>query len=159
MRSYEYLIRLLLGAGLRFDEADALARELALKVRNIDAVIIDNHEWHIIVRLDYGRVHRQLRWRPLSLRNYQWSNVTTWEGPKPKDLLKRFAKFNKHIRMALQSEARRKEHADALRAGRPLPAPEPTKRGPYKTAAKLAETAARFAMARETLALRSQPST
>jgi hypothetical protein len=79
-------------------------------------IIIDAHEWHATVRYKAGRTLLQYRWRPLSGQQYQWLPITSWVGPKPKGLSKRFAKYRRHIDLAMSSESRRREAAALVRA-------------------------------------------
>lgn len=78
-------------------------------------VIINRHEWHAAVLLRKGRVSLVYRWRPLSLRNYAWSPMVAWQGPKPKGMCDKFWPFRGHIRQAMQSEQARREAVTALR--------------------------------------------
>lgn len=78
-------------------------------------IIIDAHEWHATVRLRDGRISLAYRWRPLSARTYQWSNMGTWKGPRPKGLGDTFQVFRRHIRRAMASESARREAIARLR--------------------------------------------
>lgn len=78
-------------------------------------VIIDRHEWHLIVKRHNGRTFKRFFWRPLSLKTLAWSNVAAWRGPKPKGLGDRFTKFKTHVAAAMECEARRRDAAMRLR--------------------------------------------
>jgi hypothetical protein len=78
------------------------------------SLIIDAHEWHVAVYLKDGHTFTRFRWRPLSIRNYHWSNIKTWKGPRPKDLGDKFWRFRLHVRLAMESEARRREAAGVV---------------------------------------------
>lgn len=78
-------------------------------------IVIDQHEWHAAVTLCRGRTSLAYRWRPLSLKEYRWSNLNTWVGPKPKRFLNRFLIFRAHIRTALLSHELRRGAVLALR--------------------------------------------
>lgn len=77
-------------------------------------IVIDQHEWHAAVMLTAGRLSLSYRWRPLSLRDYRWSNLNTWKGPKPKSMCSRFWIFKNHIRTAMLSDELRRSAAAAL---------------------------------------------
>lgn len=78
-------------------------------------LIIDVHEWHAVVRLNGTRVSLCYKWRPLSTRAYAWSNLSSWQGPRPKHFCNRFWMFKNHIRAAMRSEAERRAAIAGLR--------------------------------------------
>lgn len=78
-------------------------------------VIIDAHEWHVVVLLGKsGRVSQHYRWRPVAIRASCWSNITSWKGPKPKGLFRRLSRFRIHVQFAMGTEVRRKAAAATL---------------------------------------------
>lgn len=78
-------------------------------------VIVDRHEWHLVVRRKGGRTFKRFYWRPLSDKSLPWLNIVQWKGPKPKRLSHYFEKFDRHVKAALLSESRRKEALANLR--------------------------------------------
>lgn len=81
-------------------------------------LIVDAHEWHVVVRNLAGRTYTTYFWRPVSTRRIAWSNAVNWKGPKPKGLWKFFAPYRNHIRTAMNSERARHEAAERLPAVR-----------------------------------------
>lgn len=77
-------------------------------------IIIDAHEWHLVVRKLKGRVSMTYRWRPLSARNFMWSTMASWKGPKPKDFRLRFQAHYTWAQFAMDTERRRLEGAAKL---------------------------------------------
>lgn len=72
-------------------------------------IIVDRHEWHAIVRDDtHGRITLQYFFRPLSLKQFRWLPITSWQGRKPKRFANNFQTYRPHIRIALGSEMRRR---------------------------------------------------
>lgn len=84
-------------------------------------IIVDAHEWHVIVWRFNGRVTREYRWRPVSLQTHEWLPVRDWKGPKPFELWRYFAKYQPHIKEAMLCDERRREAAAALAARRTPP--------------------------------------
>lgn len=78
-------------------------------------IIIDAHEWHVLVTLHHKRVLLQYRWRPLSAKQFRWLPITSWQGPKPKNMCNRFQKFKPHVLLAMESERLRQEASTRLR--------------------------------------------
>jgi hypothetical protein len=78
-------------------------------------IIIDAHEWHVIVRKVSGRTLVSYRWRPLSTRTYKWLSVASWKGPRPHDMWKFFKPYKRHIALATGCETRRREAILAMR--------------------------------------------
>lgn len=72
------------------------------------SVIIDDHEWHLTARVDYGHVLVTYYFRPLSRVRYRWQPITSWEGKKPK-LTKFFLAHIRHARAAADNHKRRDE--------------------------------------------------
>jgi hypothetical protein len=79
-------------------------------------VVIDAHEWHVLVCKCRGRSLLQYRWRPLSLREFRWLPITSWVGPKPKRIGNVLRIFKPHVERAMRSEAVRRERVAALRS-------------------------------------------
>lgn len=71
-------------------------------------IIIDQHEWHAIVRNRNGRSSLCYFWRPLSERQYHWSQMAHWKGRKPKRFANHFQRYKLHIQLAMDSEAIRR---------------------------------------------------
>lgn len=71
-------------------------------------VIIDAHEWHVIVKQKDGRIFKRFYFRPLTLRRVPWQPISSWVGPKPKGLGMRLSRFNIHVEMALDSDKLRR---------------------------------------------------
>lgn len=78
-------------------------------------IIVDKHEWHVRVDMFNGRSARQYFFRPLSTVRYKWLPVTSWEGPKPR-LWRIFQSHHRHIKIALESDLRRRTAAVRLAA-------------------------------------------
>lgn len=76
-------------------------------------VVIDAHQWHVVVRKIHGRVVTTYRWRTLS--GGCWHLISNWVGPRPKGLCNRMWRYRCHIREALESEEKRKFAAAAQR--------------------------------------------
>jgi hypothetical protein len=54
------------------------------------SIIVDEHEWHLHTRVDYGHVSTVYYFRPLSRVRYRWMPITSWKGHKPKNLRRVF---------------------------------------------------------------------
>ncbi len=78
-------------------------------------VIIDAHEWHVLVCRTKRRVILQYRWRPLCSKPGMWRPITQWTGAKPKRLSHYFDKYRLHIRDARESESVRAAAIASLR--------------------------------------------
>lgn len=78
-------------------------------------VVIEAHEWHVIVKKKDSRVYRRFYFRPLTTRAVSWQPVALWVGPKPKQLGKHLARFRRHADEAMVSEKVRVEAVAALR--------------------------------------------
>jgi hypothetical protein len=66
-------------------------------------VIIDAHEWHVLVKHTGKRVCTYYRWRPVSEKPLMWQPMVAWEGPKPKNFQRYLKKFHPHIRAAREN--------------------------------------------------------
>jgi hypothetical protein len=81
-------------------------------------IVIDAHEWHVVVWRKCSRVSVCYRWRPVSLKTHRWQSIKTWKGRKPLDLWRYFAPYKRHIEHAKGCDARRREAAAKLAAQR-----------------------------------------
>jgi hypothetical protein len=73
------------------------------------SIIVENYEWHLCTRVDYGHVVTKYYFRPLSLVRYRWMPITSWKGHKPKSLRKVFQAHLHHARTAEDNFRRRSE--------------------------------------------------
>lgn len=78
-------------------------------------IVVDAHEWHVIVWRQRGHVSVAYRWRPVAIKTHAWQSILTWKGPKPLRLWKFFAPYKRHIEYAKGCDARRREAAMKLR--------------------------------------------
>jgi hypothetical protein len=100
---------------LAMDLAVLGARSRMTTLYRTPNLVLDQHEWHAAVLLNHGRISLVYKWRPLSLKQYRWSLVSQWKGPKPKDLCNRFWMFRSHIRKAMLSEEVRAQAIQKMR--------------------------------------------
>ncbi|XUM19791.1 hypothetical protein ACRAVF_19180 [Bradyrhizobium oligotrophicum S58] len=68
-------------------------------------LIVDAHEWHVVVRKKDGHIFRRYMFRPLT--STAWKPITNWQGPRPKQLNNRLARFLRHAEFAMGSEKAR----------------------------------------------------
>lgn len=78
------------------------------------SILLDAHEWHVIVRAKAGRVTKTFRWRPVAVAGDHWLPKSSWVGPMPKGFGQKMQRFKLHIDFAMRSEARRREAAGRL---------------------------------------------
>jgi hypothetical protein len=73
------------------------------------SIIVDEHEWHLHTRVDYGHVSTVYYFRPLSRVRYRWMPITSWKGHKPKNLRRVFQAHLRHAKAAVDNHRRRDE--------------------------------------------------
>ncbi|MGJ5032338.1 hypothetical protein ACQR1I_36255 [Bradyrhizobium sp. HKCCYLS2038] len=71
-------------------------------------LIVDEHEWHIRVFKVDGRTFMRFYFRPLKLKPTPWQRIEFWQGPKPKRLGHKLAKYRKHAEIAMRADATRR---------------------------------------------------
>lgn len=71
-------------------------------------VLIDKHEWHVVVRMtDHGVVVTEYKWRDAAALNGYWHSRTDWPLPAmPKGMSNVFQAYRKSIRAAIESAQR-----------------------------------------------------
>jgi hypothetical protein len=110
--------------GVRFSPSFCGTRgaEVMTTLYRSPSIILDAHEWHVIVRVKAGRVTKTFRWRPVAVNGDQWLPKSSWVGPMPKGFGQKMQRFKLHIDFAMRSEVRRKEAAVALGRVKPTAA-------------------------------------
>jgi hypothetical protein len=68
-------------------------------------LVLDESEWHALVRAKAGRISTIYYFRPLIGPRRMWLPVTSWRGDKPcaREFAKKFQPFKRHMLQASRS--------------------------------------------------------
>lgn len=64
-------------------------------------IVIGDHEWHLMVRLHYGRATMKHYFRPLSAIKVKWTSIEKWKGSLHEQFRNRFAPYRRHALIAI----------------------------------------------------------